>query len=98
MSIQVSIPARRESRAPKEMPIQPEVNRLFYFEDSQVVLQVSHCITGSLSTLLTIPSYTGGRTEVQNPSLFPDSGIRIFQRFILAPPTGGLHKCRGFRQ
>jgi hypothetical protein len=48
MSIQAINPALYyESRAPEEGPLQPpEVNRPFYFEDSQVVLQASHCITG----------------------------------------------------
>jgi hypothetical protein len=45
-----------ESRAgaPEEEPLQPEVNRPFHFEDSQVVLQVRRSITGFPSTLLTI--------------------------------------------
>ncbi|KAH9996242.1 hypothetical protein BJV77DRAFT_988233 [Russula vinacea] len=40
MSIQANDPALYPSRAPKEEPLQPEVSRPFYFEDSQVVLQV----------------------------------------------------------
>ena len=37
-----------ESRSSREVPSKPEVNRLFNFEDSQVVLQVSHSTTGFL--------------------------------------------------
>jgi hypothetical protein len=78
--------------------VQQEINRLFHFADSQVVLQVSQSITRFPSNLLTISIYTGGRTDVQNPSVFPDSGVPLFQRFIFAPSNGGLRKCGGFRQ
>ena len=37
--------------APGEELLQPEVNRPFYFEDSQVVLQASHRITEFPSTI-----------------------------------------------
>ena len=63
---------RVSDRGLSEVLIQQEVNRPFYFDDSQVVLQVSQSITRFSSNLLTISIYTGGRTDVQNSSVFPD--------------------------
>ena len=63
---------RASDRGFSEVLIQQEVNRVFYFDDSQVVLQVSQSITRFLSNLLTISICTGGRTDVQNPSVFSD--------------------------
>jgi hypothetical protein len=70
----------------------------FYFEDSQVVLQVSHIsfVISYSSILLTLLSSGRGK-EVQNPSLLPNPGVRIFQRLILPPSIWGLGNCRGFR-
>jgi hypothetical protein len=70
----------------------------FYFEDSQVVLQVSHVsfVISYSSILLTLLS-SGRGNEVQNPSLLPNPGVRIFQRLILPPSIWGLGNCRGFR-
>ena len=78
---------------PAQQPARP-----FYFEDSQVVLQVSHSIAMFPSALLTtISLFAGRRREVQNTSLFLNPRVRIFQRLVLAPSTGGPRKCRGFR-
>ena len=42
----IPVPGSYEPCTPREVPLQPEENRLFCFEDSQVVLQARHCITG----------------------------------------------------
>ena len=82
---------------PKKEPIKPELDRTFYFDDSQVVLQASHTFTVFLFTLLTISLCTGGRSDVQSPSLLLNSGVANFQRFIRSLFIGGPRKCRGFR-
>jgi hypothetical protein len=70
----------------------------FHFEDSQVVLQVSHISSViSYSSILLILLSSGRGKEVQNPSLLPNPGVRIFQRLILPPSIWGLGNCRGFR-
>ena len=67
MSIQAINPALYYgSRAPEEEPLRPEVNRPFYFEDSQVVLQASHCITGLpyyVNRLFTLYRWKDRRTK-----------------------------------
>jgi len=97
-------PPRCES-IPGSVEIIPEIlpaqqpARPFYFEDSQVVMQVSHSIAMFPSALLTtISLFAGRRREVQNTSLFLNPRVRIFQRLVLAPSTGGPRKCRGFRR
>jgi hypothetical protein len=86
-----------EPKLPKKQQLkQRRKARHFYFNDCRVVLQASHSIAVFILTLFTISLDTGGWTDVQNPSLLPDSGVSIFQRFLLAPSAGGLRKRRGF--
>jgi hypothetical protein len=106
--VEVEVPALDNEPGPSEAvaiePKQPKKQRQkqrpkerhFYFDDCQVVLQASHSIIAFILTLFTISLYTGGWTDVQNPSLLPDSGVSIFQSFLLAPSAGGLRKRRGF--
>jgi hypothetical protein len=42
----IPVPGSYEPCASREVALQPEENRSFCFEDSQVVLQARHCITG----------------------------------------------------
>ena len=81
---EVEVPPLDNEPGPSEVvalePKQPKKQRLkkqpkdrrFYFDDCQVVLQASHSIAAFILTLFTISMYTGGRTDVQNPSLLPD--------------------------
>jgi len=67
------------------VPRPVKVSNTFFFEDPHVVLQASHIpssLTGDRSILLTL--FSAGRgTEVQNTSLLPNSGVRVFQQPIL---------------
>ena len=76
--ISVAAPASDDREPVPRVPA-IENKRSFYFEDSQVVLQASYTITTFPPTVLTISLCTGGWTDVQNPSLLPNSGVPIFQ-------------------
>ena len=68
------------------VPRPVKVSNPFCFEDPQVVLQVGRIpssLTSDRFILLTLFFSAGRGTEVQNPSLLPNSGVRIFQRLIL---------------
>ena len=68
------------------VPRPVKVSNPFCFDDSQVVLQASRILSLAPVILLAFNLFfsTGRGTEVQNTSLLPNSGVRVFQRLVLS--------------
>jgi len=82
------VPVAIEWPVPKSETVPRPVKALnpFCFEDPQVVLQASHIpssLTSDRSIHLTLFFSAGRGTEVQDSSLLPNSGVRVFHRLIL---------------
>ena len=79
-AITIEWPVPKSETVPRPV----KVSNPFCFEDPQIVLQVSRILSPViLLSFLTFFFSAGRGTEVQNSSLLPNSGVRVFQRLIL---------------